>query len=176
MQMTGTAPELGLARREIKTLQYAGLLETHGKKWNRHYTLTIPEPRNIGDAIRIYRIERRLTKKRLAELAGINENTASNYEHELTAVKPLILYFILRAMNVRIYDFFARIEGRADIKHYRVGSMDFEAAVMDTLTTFELKKPNSNSFPTLDTLLRLCREGNVDWLTFWQYVDARLPQ
>jgi transcriptional regulator with XRE-family HTH domain len=177
MQMEGTASELKLTRKDIITLRYSGHLETLRQSQPRRFRLTIPEPCDIASGIKVYRLERGVSKRQIADRAGIDYASVDNYEFGETEPTPLYLYWVLRVLGVKFAEFFSRIDGH--LMHPRplrhIGSLDVESAIRDAVITLGMPIEKDHE-PKLGTLKQLCRAKKINWIDFWREVDARLPQ
>lgn len=61
---------------------------------------------SVGEKIRFYRKQKRLTQKELAEKAGVASASINRYEYDLREPSAKALMSIAQVLNVSIYVFF----------------------------------------------------------------------
>ena len=80
-----------------------------------------PTAQSLGERLRLYRCRKHMSRKELAEYAGVTVSTISNYENDKTAPNIDRLIEIARALDVTI----------SMLMHGREPEEEFEPLIKD---------------------------------------------
>ena len=61
-----------------------------------------PNPRSLGERLRLYRCRKHMSRKELAEYIGVTPSTISNYENDVTSPNMARLVNIARVLDVTL--------------------------------------------------------------------------